>query len=73
MERGPTARARAELAVMDHGPVLAAIPGEIGAAHVAVDHHDPGIDRTDRRREHPTATVETQRFPAVVLGEIGGP
>ena len=52
MEAGPTLGVGAQLGLVDHPPVVAAIFGDVGGTHVAVEHHEVRVGRRDRRREH---------------------
>ena len=68
VKRGPAAGAGAKLALVDHLPVLAAVPGDIGPAHVAVEHQQVRIDRTDGRCKHTAVAGKPQRLPGDVRG-----
>src|SRR5262249_36962354 len=56
MESRPAAGIASQLGMMNHPPIMTAIFGQIGCAHVAVDHHQVGIGGGDSRREHPSTS-----------------
>ena len=55
MKSRAAGRVAAKLRVVDHAPVAAAIFGDVGGAHVAVEHHQVRVGRGNRRREHAAA------------------
>ena len=56
---------------MNHLPVVAAVFAKKHAAHIAVDHHQFGIKRRNRRAEHRPAAGKAKGLPALFFLRLG--
>ena len=63
MECGARIGITAQLGMMDHAPVAPAVFRDVGAAHIAIEHHEVWIGGGDRRREHGASPGKAHWFP----------
>ncbi len=63
MKGGAAIRISPHMIVTEHAPILSSVGRKIGGAHVAVQHHQPGICRADRGAKHGSSTGKAKRFP----------
>ncbi len=70
MKSRPAPDIAPQLPVVDETPGPAAITGEIGTAHIAVEHHAIGIERTDGGREHRAAPAQPGGLPGEPRGVV---